>query len=126
MPYTYVIMIIGIDIFVAFVLIEKRVLHPLIPFGVLEVDSLFTLACVSAGWSSFGIFVYYIFDFLVVVRGQTPLIMSAQFISISISGIVAAITTGLILSHFHASTVMLLSMTAFPTAAIIFITVPVH
>ncbi|KAF5568206.1 major facilitator superfamily transporter [Fusarium phyllophilum] len=124
-PYTYVTMIIGIVIFVTFVLVEKRVRHPLIPFGILEIDALFTLACVSAGWSSFGIFVYYIWNFLVTLRDQSPLLTSAQFVPIAISGLAAAVGTGLILSHFRASTVMVLSMTAFCTAGIIFTTVPV-
>ncbi|CAM1504854.1 Fc.00g024450.m01.CDS01 [Cosmosporella sp. VM-42] len=125
-PYTYITMIIGIVIFIVFVLIEKRVRHPLIPFGVLEINSFFTLACVSAGWSSFGIFVYYIWNFLEILRDQTPLFTSAQFVPIAISGIWAAVTTGLILSHFHASTVMLISMVAFLTGGIIFATAPVH
>lgn len=71
-PYTYSIMIVGIAIFILFVLVEKRVSHPLIPFNVLEIESLFTLACISAGWSSFGIFVFYIWNLLEVLRGQTP------------------------------------------------------
>ncbi|EFY94569.1 major facilitator superfamily transporter [Metarhizium robertsii ARSEF 23] len=125
-PYTYFTMIIGILIFVIFVLVEKRVRHPLIPFGVLKIDSLFTLACVSAGWASFGIFVYYIWNFLMVLRGQTPLYTSAQFAPIAISGLLAAVTTGLALSHLRPSTVMLISMTAFLVGGIIFATVPVH
>jgi MFS family permease len=123
-PYTYITMIIGMLIFVAFVLVENRVRHPLIPFGVLRMDSFFTLACISAGWSSFGIFVYYIWNLLEVLRGQTPLLTSAQFVPISISGLLAAVTTGLTLSHFRASTVMLISMTAFLTGGILFATTP--
>lgn len=125
-PYTYIPMIIGIVIFVVFVLIEKRVRHPLIPFGALEIDSLFTLACISAGWSSFGIFIYYRCNFLMILRDQTPLFTSAQFVAIAISGLLAAVTTGLMLSHFRASTVMVLSMTAFLTAGIIIAAVPVQ
>ncbi|KAL0929995.1 Drug resistance protein YOR378W-like 3 [Colletotrichum truncatum] len=125
-PYTYITMIIGVAIFVVFILIEKRVRHPLIPFGVLEIDSLFTLACISAGWSSFGIFVYYMCNLLMVLRDQTPLYTSAQFVAIAISGLLAAVTTGLILSHFRASTVMVISMSAFLIAGIIIATVPVH
>lgn len=125
-PYTYIIMIVGIVIFVVFILVEKRVRHPLIPFGVLKIDSLFTLACISAGWSSFGIFIFYVWNFLEVIRGQTPLLTSAQFTPIAISGLCAAVTTGLILSHFRASTVMLISMTAFLVGGIIFATMPVH
>lgn len=51
-PYTYSIMIVGILVLIAFVFVEKRVSHPLIPFGVLRIDSLFTLACISAGWAA--------------------------------------------------------------------------
>ena len=125
-PYTYIIMIIGIVIFFIFIIIEKRVHHPLIPFGVLKIDAFFTLACISAGWSSFGIFVYYIWSFLEVLRGQTPLFTSAQFVPIAISGLLAAVTTGLSLSRFRASTVMIMSMTAFFLGGIIFATAPVH
>ncbi|EFX04872.1 major facilitator superfamily transporter [Grosmannia clavigera kw1407] len=125
-PYTYIILIISILAFIVFVLIEKRVRYPLIPFGVLKIDALFNLACVSAGWSSFGIFVYYMWNFLVVLRGQSTLYSSAQFVPISICGILAALTTGLALGHFRASTVMVLAMLAFLASGIIFATVPVH
>ncbi|KAJ5165817.1 drug resistance protein [Penicillium capsulatum] len=125
-PYTYVIMIIGIILFIVFVLAEKRVSHPLIPFGALKIDSLFTLACISAGWSSFGIFVFYMWEILGQLRGQAPLVTSAQFVPVAISGLCAAVTTGLILSRFRASTVMLIAMTVFLAGGIIFATVPVH
>ncbi|KAJ5198481.1 low affinity NH4+ transporter [Penicillium cinerascens] len=125
-PYTYSIMIVGILIFVVFVLIEKRASNPLIPLGVLHIESLFTLACISAGWSSFGIYVFYTLNLLEVLRGQTPLLTSAQFTPVAISGLFAAGTTGLILSHFRISTVMLMSMTFFLIGGIIFATLPVH
>ncbi|KAJ5942181.1 hypothetical protein N7516_002349 [Penicillium verrucosum] len=124
-PYTYSIMIIGILVFIVFVLIEKRVSHPLIPFGVLRFDSLFTLACVSAGWSSFGIFVFYTLNLLEVLREQTPLLTSAQMTPIAISGIFAAGATGLLLNNFRESTVMLISMTFFLIGGVIFATMPV-
>lgn len=124
-PYTYFIMIIGILVFVIFVLIEMRVSHPLIPFGVLRIDSLFTLACISAGWSSFGIFVFYTLNLLEVLREQTPLLTSAQMTPIAISGLFAAGATGLLLHNFRASTVMLISMTFFLVGGVIFATMPV-
>lgn len=57
--YTYLIMIIGILVFTVFALIEKRASRTLIPFGVLRIDFLFTLAYISAGCSTFGISVFY-------------------------------------------------------------------
>lgn len=125
-PYTYAIMIVGIVIFVAFIFIEKNVANPLIPFGALKIGSVFTLACISAGWSSFGIFVYYMWEILGKLRGQAPLLTSAQFVPVAISGLCAAVTTGLILSRYRASTVMLIAMTVFCVGGIIFATVPVH
>ena len=125
-PYTYSIMIVGILVFIAFVFVEKRVSHPLIPFGVLRIDSLFTLTCISAGWGSFGIYVFYSLNLLEVLRSQTPLLTSAQFSPVAISGLIAAGATGFCLTHFRASTVMLISMTFFLIGGVIFATVPVH
>lgn len=42
-------MIIGILIFVVLALIEKRVSYSMISFGVLRIDVVLTLACISAG-----------------------------------------------------------------------------
>ncbi|KAA8645100.1 uncharacterized protein ATNIH1004_009315 [Aspergillus tanneri] len=125
-PYMYSIMIFGIVIFILFVLIEKRVPHTLIPFNVLEIESLFTLACISGGGSSFGIFVFYIWNLLEVLRGQPPLLTSSQFVPVAISGLFAAVTTGLILSHTRASAVMFISMSSFLIGGIIFATIAVH
>ena len=126
-PYTCSILIIGILILVVFVLIEKTISqHPLIPLGALRIEALFTLACISAGWSSFGIFVFYTWNILEVVRGQTPLVNSAQFSPVAIIGLCAAVTTGLVLTHFRMSTVIPISMTFFLIGGIIFATMPVH
>ncbi|KAL4802424.1 major facilitator superfamily-domain-containing protein [Aspergillus unguis] len=124
-PYTYSIMIHGILVFVIFVLLEKTAKHPLIPFGVLPVESLFTLACISAGWSSFGIFVFYTLNLLEVLRDLSPLLTSAQLTPVAISGLFAAGMTGFLLGKFRASTVMLISMTCFLVGGIIFATIPV-
>ncbi|KAF4760554.1 hypothetical protein HAV15_006013 [Penicillium sp. str.  len=124
-PYTYSIMIISILVFIVFVLIEKRASHPLIPFGVLRIDSLFTLACISAGWSRFGVFVFYTLNLLEVLKEQTPLLASAQMTPIAIIGLFAAGATGLLLNNLRVSTVMLISMTFFLIGGVIFATMPV-
>lgn len=125
-PYTWILMIVGMIIFIAFVFIEKRVRHPLIPPGILKTDAIFVLACISGGWSSFGIFAFYIWDLLELLRGLTPLLISAQYSPVAISGLCAAVTTGLILTHFRPPVVMLMSTTAFLVGGIIFATMPVH
>ncbi|KAK4493608.1 hypothetical protein PRZ48_015275 [Zasmidium cellare] len=125
-PYTYILLIIGMLLFVVFILIEKRVRHPLVPFGVLKIDSVFTLACIAAGWSSFGIYAYYSLDFLQVQRALSPLLTSAQFSPAAASGLFAAVTTGLALSRLKASTVMLIALTFFLTGGLILSTMDVH
>ena len=126
-PYTYSIMIVGLLIFVAFFLVEKRIsTHPLIPFGILHMDSTFSLACIAAGWSSFGIIVFYALNFLELLRGLTPLLTSAQLAPVALSGLTAAGATGFCLTHFKASTVMLLAMSFFLIGGIIIGTMPVH
>ncbi|KAJ3535722.1 hypothetical protein NM208_g7020 [Fusarium decemcellulare] len=124
-PYTYITLIVGILLFCLFYYIERKATHPLIPFGVLKVDSVFALGCIAAGWSSFGIFVLYIWNFLLLLREQSPLLTSAQFSGVAISGLCAALTTGFILSRTPASVVMLISMTCFTTGGILFATLPI-
>ncbi|RDL36316.1 uncharacterized protein BP5553_05668 [Venustampulla echinocandica] len=124
-PYTYITLVVGIVVFVAFILIERHVAHPLIPFGVLQIDSVLALACISAGWSSFGIFVLYLWNFLMLLNKQSPLLTSAQFSVVAVSGLCAALTTGLILSRIKASTVMLIAMTAFAVGGTLLATLPV-
>ncbi|KPI46106.1 Drug resistance protein [Cyphellophora attinorum] len=125
-PYTYIILIISVLVFAMFIFVEKRIsTHPLIPFGVLEGGSFFTLACISAGWSSFGIFVYYMWNFLEILRHHSILLISAQITPIAISGLCAALTTGFILNTFRPSTVILISMTAFFAGGVVLATMPV-
>lgn len=125
-PYTYSIMIVGILMFIAFVIFEKRAAYPLIPFGVLKIDSFFTLACIAAGWSSFGIYTLYTWNIIVLFRGASPLLASAQFSPVVISGLCAAVGTGFALSHLRPSSVMLISMIAFATGGAILATLPIH
>lgn len=58
--YVYVILIVGALILGLFALIESRADYPLVPFDALNSHTGYTLACVAGGWSSFGIWVYYI------------------------------------------------------------------
>ncbi|KAK4551519.1 hypothetical protein LTR86_011126 [Recurvomyces mirabilis] len=64
--------------------------------------------------------------FLEVLRGHSPLLTTAMFIPICVSGLCAAIATGLALTHLRASTVMLIAMAAFFVGGIIYATMPVE
>ena len=125
-PYTYALLIVGTFFLVIFAYIESRAAFPLLPFAALSSDTAFVLSCIAAGWASFGIWIFYTWQFMEDSRGQTPLLSSAQFSPVAISGFCAAVTTGFLLSHTPPSTVMLFAMTAFTVGTILIATAPVH
>jgi MFS family permease len=124
-PYTYILLIIGFLFLSLFAFIESRVTFPLVPRDVLSTDTAFVLGCIAAGWSSFGIWVYYLWQFCEELRHASPLLASAFFVPTPISGFIAALTTGVILHKVPASFVMLLSMFAFLIGSILIATAPV-
>lgn len=125
-PYIYVLLIVGFIFMGAFAYVESRIAKfPLIPREVLTADTGFLLACVALGWASFGIWLYYFWQFLEGLRDITPFHASLQFIPCSVSGFCAAIVTGLVLGRIPGSSVMLIALLAFATGLILLVTAPV-
>lgn len=127
-PYTYFILIIGVLILLAFLFCEFHPSlspQPLIPTAALSLDTCFVLVCTAAGWATFGIWVFFLWDFLETVRMSTPLSVSAQFAPAPIFGFVASAFTGFLLSKTTPQVIMLLSMLAFFTGTVIVATAPV-
>ena len=125
-PYTYILLIVGILLMLLFALIERRVKQPLVPLKVLSGETGFILICVAAGWSSFGIWIFYLWQFLEKLRGLSPLLGSAQFSPVAISGPCAAIVTGLLMNRIPTTMVMTLALLAFTTGLVLVATMPVH
>lgn len=125
-PYVYVLLIIGIAFIPVFFYIELRVAsNPLIPFGAFSSDVSFVLACVACGWSCFGIWVYYVWQFLQLLRGASPLLMTAWMSPVAVSGALASITTGWLLGRLHPALIMSLALTSFTIGIILVATAPV-
>jgi MFS family permease len=124
-PYTYILLIVGCLVITLFGMIESRARFPLLPFDALTLDTGFVLGCIAAGWSSFGIWVFYTWQLQEQLRGISPLLASAQFAPVALSGLCAAFTTGFIISKVPASFVMLCAMLAFTVGGILIATVPV-
>jgi MFS family permease len=124
-PYTYILLIVGFLFLSLFGFIESRATFPLIPRDALSTDTAFVLGCVAAGWSSFGIWVYYLWQFCEELKHASPLLTSAYFVPTTVSGFFAALTTGMILHRVPASFVMLIAMLAFMTGTILVATAPV-
>lgn len=127
-PYVYTLLIVGFVLVAAFFWIETRVSkYPLIPIKYLPPVSLFVFGCIAAGWSSFGIWIYYLWQLFVGLRGQTALLSAAQCIPAGISGGIAAVATGFMLSKgVRPGVIMLLSLIFFTVGNIVLATVQVH
>ena len=124
--YVYVCLILGAIFAAAFFYIEMRVAtSPLIPFAAFSTDVAFVLACVACGWSCFGVWVYYLFQFYQQLRGASPLLTAAWLIPIAISGAMASVTTGFLLGHLRPAWVMTIALTAFTVGAVLIATAPV-
>ncbi|TVY21072.1 Efflux pump terJ [Lachnellula arida] len=125
-PYVYVLLIVGILLLGVFGQIEKRATFPLVPFSSMTPDLGFILGCVACGWSAFGIWVFYSWQFIEELRGVSPLLGAAQFSPTVISGCIAAFTTGSILHRVPGSVVMMIALGAFCIGSILVGTMPVR
>ncbi|CDO93406.1 unnamed protein product [Kluyveromyces dobzhanskii CBS 2104] len=125
-PYTYILLIVGTAFLGLFGFVESRAKQPLLPVSTLTSDTFFVMGCIAAGWSSFGIWLYYTWQLMENLRGQSPLTSSAQFVPCAISGLCAALSTGFFLSRTSPSTVMIIAMVSFTIGNILVATVPVH
>jgi MFS family permease len=125
--YVYVLLIIGFLFLVAFALVELyHASFPLLPFNILSVNVALVLICVACGWGSFGIWIYYTYQFLLTFRNVTPLLGAAQCCPPGVLGLGIALTTSYLLSRMRPDYVITISMAAFTIGMIVTMTVPVH
>ena len=125
-PYIYVLLIVGFLFIAVFGYVELHVAKfPLVPFQAMNAFTGFILACVGFGWASYSVWLYYFWQFLDQLRHVSPLLASAQFTPVCISGICAALTTGWLLGRVSGSVVMIMAMVAFMTGTILLATAPV-
>jgi len=125
-PYTYVLLVVGILLLVAFAYVEMRVAKaPLVPLRNMAGEAALALGVIAAGWGSFGIWVYYLWRLIENLRGYSPLAATAQNTPVAISGLLAAVVTGFLLSHIKVPYVLLISTLFFLTGQILLATTPV-
>jgi hypothetical protein len=126
-PYVYVLLLVGLLFAAVFFYIEWRVApEPLIPFHAFTPDVSFVLGCIAFGWASFGIWVYYLWVFLVQLRDQSPLLVSAQISPIALSGCAAALLTGFLLSRLRPAIIMAIAMFFFLVGNVLGATAPIN
>ncbi len=125
-PYTYVTLILGILSLVLFRFQEIKTPNPLIPMDIWNGRVTCIIVCLGLGWSSFGVWVFYTYQLIEVERKVGPIIAAAQFVPEMISGIVAAITTGYLLSRVATTWLMLVASAAFCAGCLLSATAPVE
>ena len=126
-PAVLTTLILGVLLVPVFFFVETRVSSsPLIPLDIINSDIGFVIACVALGWATFGIWIYYSFQFFQQIRGSGLLLTSAYYVPAAISGALASIITGLLLRVLHPAWVMTLSLTSFTIAPILVGTAPVQ
>ncbi|KAJ9253353.1 hypothetical protein DTO195F2_7116 [Paecilomyces variotii] len=123
-PYNYILLIVGFLFLAVFFLIERKATCPLLPWSVFTGDVGWVLGCIAAGWSSFGTAIFYFYQFMEVIKGDTGLLVSAKWCPAAISGAVAAVTTGFLLSRVPPSVIMFCAMCAFTTGLALLATLP--
>ncbi|CAI7584834.1 unnamed protein product [Penicillium viridicatum] len=111
-PYVYIVLIIGFLALVAFLAMEKRAAQP--------------LGAIFMGWSSFGIWLYYLWQFLKELCNVSPLLAIAQNSPSAVSGFVASVTAGLVINRVGVPVMIVLAMVAFLVANILVATIPLH
>ena len=125
-PYVIVALIIGILLVPLFLYVEAYVVSaPLLPAECMNSDIGTILACVACGWSCFGIFLFYIWQFFELLRHASPLLASAWYSTNAVSGAGAAILTGLFLDRVGPPLAMVLALLAYVVGTILLATAPV-
>ncbi|KAF2466030.1 MFS general substrate transporter [Lindgomyces ingoldianus] len=124
--HVYFVLIMGLMCLGAFVWVELKAVNPLLPMHAVNSTVGFVLALVGVGWGAFGIWVFYTVRFLELIRGATPLSVSAQYVPAVFSGLIASGMTGFMLTHTPVSFVMMISMVAFCAGIVISCFQPAH
>ncbi|KAI1777489.1 MFS general substrate transporter [Hypoxylon cercidicola] len=124
-PYLWIALIVGILLATLFVLIENYyATKPLIPFYALSSDVSFILVVGACGWSCFGIWASYTWQFVENIRGVSPLLATAYISPCIIVGCCATMSTGLVLQRLGPSIVVFVSLLGFTLGAVLVATMP--
>lgn len=124
-PYTYVLMIAGLMLLGLLCLVElKYASQPLLPVRSLSRAALLALGCIAAGWGSFGVWVWYLIQILMKLRGATPLLTIAETCATAVSGACAALLTAYLLPRLRPGVIMTIAMLAFGIGQVLVATAP--
>ena len=120
------LLILSVLSIIAFAYIESRAPYPLLPKSLFTVEISLILACIAAGWAAFGTWIYYGWLFFEEIRGHSPLLATAMFSPVVVSGTIAAGLTALLIKPLGPSKLMVMSMFGFTLGNLLFSIAPIN
>ncbi|CAG8235814.1 unnamed protein product [Penicillium salamii] len=126
-PYVYICLILSFLFLAAFFYIELRLArYPILPVAILTSDIAFVVGCTAAGWSTFGIWLFYVVRICLNIGGQSPIQLAAWLSPILITGISTALVVGKVINRVPASFIMLFAMICYFLTSLLMALRPVH
>ncbi|KAL2848141.1 putative MFS multidrug transporter [Aspergillus pseudoustus] len=125
-PYVYSLLILGCVLVGLFVLQEKHAADPILDISIFNRRVAAVLLTTGLGWSSFGIWFYYLFQVIQRFRGVSPLTSAVQFAPGAISGIIAALATPYLMAMVSSAWLMVTACAAFFVGCLLQSTAPVE
>ena len=117
----------GVMLLIAFVYLEmNHAQQALVPVRGLSKEAVLALSCIAAGWSSHGIWLFYLFQFVQRFRGSSAIAAAAQISPVAITGVGFAMSAGWLARKFKTSYIMLCAMLGFFVGTLFLAFVPVH
>jgi MFS family permease len=124
-PYVYVLLVLGFLLLGLFFWQEKRAAQPITDISIFNSRVVGVLFTTALGWSSFGIWFYYMFQFLQNLRGISSLESALQFGPGAVSGMIAPFFTAWAIPRMSSSSLMVLASCAFFLGALLQALAPV-
>jgi MFS family permease len=126
-PYVYVLLIVSALIIGLFIFVEMKTEEPIMPLSIWSVKGFpGVLACIALGWSSFGIYVYYIVQFIQVIRGASPLLTTAMLSPVILSGLTATLSVSQLYGRVPGHFLLMASMLFFCIGNILIASMPAY
>ncbi|CCH46360.1 putative membrane protein [Wickerhamomyces ciferrii] len=126
-PYIIVLLIAGLISLGAFFYVENSVAEsPILPTEVMNSHLLLILLVIAFGWSSFSIWTFYYWAFLMNLNHYTPLLACATYGNFLFWGITACVVVSLLIRKVNPSYLLLAAMGAFFVGIAMLATTPVH
>ncbi|KAI0449681.1 major facilitator superfamily [Xylaria acuta] len=125
--YNWIMLTASVVLAAAFVMIETWYApNPLIPYAALSLEVFLTLVAIGSGWSCFGIWIFYGWQFVERLRAASPLLATAYFTPVLLVGCFAAVTTRLILCRFGPHGIFCVALLAMVLGSVLIATMPIR